>query len=181
MLTGNDSRVISFYNFISGKPKNANGHYIGSKQNQTGLLYVIGGDNPSIQVWLPVDLLDYANASAGTSGSRAVGIRVGGFDSVESAADEIVRIFASPDTLARFISTSECDYTGPVNRRPKSVIISLPADPKASQGFWNKYNKDTMQSLITKFGRHSVQGAYNTLTMSEFETRFGLAEEKEVA
>jgi hypothetical protein len=175
MVTAQDSQIINFYNFVSGKPRNSDGHFIGSTQNQCGLLYVIAGDNPAIQVWLPADLLEYANASAGTSGSRAVGIRVGGFRSVEAAADEIVRIFSSPDNLARFINTSECDYTGPVNRKSKSMVITLPADPKASQGFWNKYNKEDMQALIAKHGRDRVQQAYNTLTMSEFESRFGLS------
>ena len=172
MVTANDPRVVSFYNFINGKPKNDQGYFIGSKQNETGLLYVIGGDHMAVQVWLPAELLDYANAAAGTSGKRAVGIRVAGFSSVTRAAEEVLRIFSSPEALAHFINTSECDYTGSTNRLPAKVI--MPANPATADEFWNRYTKDILQNLITKYGRKIVQQAYNTLTMSEFEAMFEL-------
>lgn len=133
---------------------------------------MIGGDHVSIQVWLPPELLDYANAAAGTSGKRAVGIRVTGFSSVTRAAEEISRIFSSPDALACFINTSECDYTGSTNRLPAKII--MPANPATTDEFWNRYNRDTLQNLIAKYGRKTVQQAYNTLTMSEFEAMFEL-------
>jgi len=180
MVTANDTRIISFYNFINGKPKNSDGHFIGSKQNETGLLYVMGGENPMIQVWLPADLLEYANAAAGTSGSRAVGIRVTGFSSMERAADEILRIFASPDSLAKFINTSECDYTGPVNRRSRISIPVFNPNPSTAQEFWNRYTKEDLANLVTKHGRKIVQEAYNTMTMADFETRFNLSKTTEL-
>jgi hypothetical protein len=172
MVTANDPRIISFYNFIQSKPKNAEGYYIGSSQNETGLLYVMGGDNPMIQVWLPADLLEYANAAAGTSGSRAVGIRVTGFSHMDRAADEILRIFSSPQTLADFINTSECDYTGTVGRRAKAVLPV--ANPMTSDAFWNKYDKNVLTNLVAKHGRKAVQEAYTTLTLADFEAKFNL-------
>ena len=124
-VTSTDPRVVSYYNFIQGKAKNADGYYIGSTQNEAGLLYVIRGKNTNfIQVWLPRDLLDYANAAAGTSGPRAVGIRVGGFDTVESAAQEILRIFSSTKTLAQFINSSECDFRGYTASGKKPAVVA---------------------------------------------------------
>jgi hypothetical protein len=175
VLSANDPRVVSFYNAIHYKPKDSNGFFIGSKQNAAGLLYVIGGEHPMIQVWLPPDLLDYANAAAGTSGDRAVGIRRTGFSSVQQAANEILRIFSSPQSLANFINTSECDFTGVTGRpvRGSSVTIEpLAKDDK--NGFWAHYTKETMAFLKSKFGKTLVAQAYDTLTLKEFEGLFQL-------
>lgn len=178
-LTATDPRVVSFYNFISNKPKNSDGYYIGSKQNAAGLLYVISGDRPMIQVWLPIELLEYANAAAGTSGNRAVGIRVAGFSSVKKAAEEILRIFSSPESLARFINSSECDFTGVTGRpvRETEVLITLgPWARDEKKGFWSRYNKNDLQFLTAKFGKDLVSRAYSTLTLPEFEQLFGIEE-----
>ena len=175
MLTATDTRVVDFYNFIQSKPKNEDGHYIGSVQNETGLLYVMGGDRPAIQVWLPADLLEYSNAAAGTSGSRAVGIRQTGYRSVEAAADEIVKIFSSPESLAKFISSSECDYTGPLSRKDKTP--QQPAVETAKNAFWTYYTKEDLAGLVAKHGRARVQTAYDTLTLAEFEAQFNLTKQ----
>ena len=178
MLTSSDPRVISFYNFVNGKPKNSDGYYIGSKQNAAGLLYVISGDRPMIQVWLPIDLLEYANAAAGTSGDRAVGIRVSGFESVKQAAEEILRIFSSPGSLAQFINSSDCDFTGVTGRPvhgPRKIAEPMACDEKS--GFWANYDKTIMQHLNIVFGRDLVRQAYATLTMREFENLFNLDKE----
>ena len=177
MLTATDPRVVSFYNFINSKPKNADGYFIGSKQNAAGLLYVISGNRPMIQVWLPIELLDYANAAAGTSGNRAVGIRVAGFASVKQAAEEILRIFSSPDTLAKFINSSECDFTSVTGRPvqgPKLVKEPMASDEK--DGFWAHYTKDDLANLVKVYGRDMVKNAYSTLTLREFEELFTLGQ-----
>lgn len=185
MLTATDPRVVSFYNFINGKPKNADGHFVGSKQNEVGLLYVMGKEHPMIQVWLPLELLDYANAAAGTSGNRAVGIRVTGFSSIKQAAEEILRIFSSPDTLAKFINSSECNFTGVTGRPVRGPKVV--AEPKANDeknGFWAYYGKEAkteLASLRSRFGQETVKQAYNTLTLREFQELFSLVEELEVA
>ena len=182
MVTANDTRVVSFYNFINGKPKNDQGYFIGSKQNEAGLLYVMGKERPMIQVWLPIELLDYANAAAGTSGNRAVGIRVTGFSSIKQAAEEILRIFSSPDTLAKFINSSECNFTGVTGRPVRGPKVV--AEPKANDeknGFWAHYGQEELKDLTNKFGRVIVKQAYDTLTLREFEELFSLVKELEVA
>jgi hypothetical protein len=104
-LTSTDPRVVSFYNNVNGNKTDKNGNFIGSAKSTTGYLYVTA--NNSVQIVLPDSLLDYANAASGTmSGQRPVGIRVGSFPSALSAANEVSRIFASPESLAKFINSS---------------------------------------------------------------------------
>lgn len=181
MVNANDPRVVSFYNFINGKPKNADGYFIGSKQNAAGLLYVISGSRPMIQVWLPIELLDYANAAAGTSGNRAVGIRVAGFTSVKQAAEEILHIFSSLESLAKFINSSECDFTTVTGRPvqgPKMAKEPMASDETA--GFWAHYTKDDLTRLVSIYGREMVKNAYTTLTLREFEELFSMEQELEI-
>ena len=180
MLQSTDPRVVGFYNFIKGKPKNADGYFIGSSQNQTGLLYVMGGDNPMIQVWLPIELIDYANAAAGTSGDRPVGIRVTGYSTVDAAAREILHIFDNPTNLAAFINRSECDYHQVHGARLQQKLARL--QPKVvmanSQegGFWSKYGKDHMAKIkASTKDQKALLNDFQTLTMAEFETKYALA------
>jgi hypothetical protein len=182
MLTATDPRVVSYHNFINGKPRDADGYFIGSKQNEAGLLYVMGKDHPMIQVWLPIELLDYANAAAGTSGDRAVGIRITGFSSIKQAAEEILRIFSSTETLAKFINSSECNFTGVTGRPVRGPKVV--AEPKANDeknGFWARYGKEELTALVSRFGRFAVKQAFDTLTLREFEELFSLVKELEVA
>jgi hypothetical protein len=176
MLTANDPRVQAFYEFIQNKPRNSDGHYIGSTQNDSGLLYVIAGAEPMIQVWLPRDLLDYANAAAGSSGERPVGIRVKGFRSVDQAADEVVRIFDTPENLARFINSSECDYqqyhAERLKRRSRGPVMTNDAD----QGFWAKYGREDMLKLkATVKDLKQLTEDFQTMTLSDFELKYELA------
>jgi len=180
MLQSTDSRVIAFYNFINGKPKNCDGYYIGSTQNQTGLLYVMGGDAPMIQVWLPIELIDYANAAAGTSGDRPVGIRVTGYSSVDAAAQEVLRIFDNPTNLAAFINRSECDYHQVYGARLQQKLARLqPKVVKANSpegGFWSKYSKEVMADIKVKHKDHKgLATDFHSLTMEEFESKYALA------
>ena len=178
MLTATDPRVISFYNFINSKPKNSNGFYIGSSQNSTSLLYVMGGDSPMIQVWLPIDLIEYANAAAGSSGNRAVGIRITGYSSVKKAAEHILDIFSSPENVAKFINRSECDYAQVYAERiAEREFAKIPKPLMAKDEFWNRYTKEVLTQLVNQYGRTIVQNAYNSLTINEFEAQFNLLKE----
>jgi hypothetical protein len=176
MLLATDTRVVDFYNFIQAKPKNAAGHYIGSTQNETGLLYVIDGKREAlIQVWLPIELIDYANAAAGSSGDRAVGIRIKGYSSVTAAADEVVRIFSSPDNLAKFINGSECDYAGYHVAKQAKKAAAVPT--KASELFWNKYTKETMNTLrASTKDQTQLVSDFRTMLMSDFENKYKLVD-----
>ena len=170
MLTASDPRVVAFYDFIQGKPKNADGHYIGSTQNESGLLYVIDGKEPMIQVWLPMDLIEYANAAAGSSGDRAVGIRVKGYRGIDAAANEVVRIFSSPETLAEFINSSECDYAGyHASRLAKKAAKA----PKAVDVFWNKYGKEELAEIRARCeDRQQLAEDFQTMSMEDFEDKY---------
>lgn len=164
-----DQRIVDFYN-----------RYHTRRLTYPGL-YLSGPD--SINVILPNNLLEYANAAAGHSGfgagARARGIR----RQVANAATALAKIFASPDNLLAFLESSEKNAEAYVEG-VRAKHLSLPtakADPKASDEFWNRYGKNELQYLTNKFGRAAVQRAYSTLTISEFENMFGLSQEMEVA
>jgi hypothetical protein len=171
MIQADDTRVISWFNLVNGYDKDENGRITEkNKCNTNGYLYVIqGGDGYRIQPWLPKSLIEFANASSGTSGGRPVGIRTGHFASAEQAADEISYIFSSPETIAEFLNKSECDYAG-----PSVKVLQEPAEPMANPTFWNIYNKFVMAYIVKKHGRADVEQAYQVLTMTEFETKYGL-------
>jgi hypothetical protein len=170
-IQASDTRVVSWFNLVNGYDKDEHGRIKEkNKCNTNGYLYVIGrNDSYKIQPWLPKALLEYANASSGTSGHRPVGIRTGDFGTAEQASDEIGYIFSSPETIAEFLNKSECDYAGPSVNRAKA-----PAEPMANPTFWNTYNKFVMSYLVKTHGRQSVEQAYKTLTMTEFEAQFGI-------
>ena len=140
-----------------------------------GQKYVIG--DRSIQVVLPAELFEYSEAAAGVMGygARPVGIR----RTVTNAKETIKEIFASEHSLSNFIASSDC--TGPAFAeralRERKARNQQVIDPKASVEFWNRYNKQILSELVTKYGRSTVQEAYNRLTISEFEARFGLQKE----
>ena len=178
MLQPTDTRVVDFYNFVQAKPQNEDGHFIGSSQNQAGLLYVIANDNTGdamLQVWLPMDLIDYANAAAGSSGDRAVGIRVKGYKNAHVAADAITKIFSSPENLAEFINRSECDYAAHQATKAAKKAAKIPT--KASELFWTKYNKDTLADIKIKFKDHKKLVAdFQSMTMTDFELAYNLVD-----
>jgi hypothetical protein len=133
----------------------------------------------SITVVLPKALLEFSNAAAGHSGfgagARPVGIR----KSVRDSNTALAELFQSPDSLREFILSSECD--GPahveiIRQRHMADTTKIKVDPKTSEVFWKKYGKDMMQSLITQFGRSTVEQAYKTLTINEFEVKFNIEE-----
>lgn len=163
-----DQRVIDFYN-----------RYQTRKQSYPSL-YESGKE--SINVILPNNLLEYANAAAGHSGfgagARARGIRC----QVNNSAVALSQIFSSPESLLKFLESSEKNAEAYVEG-VRAKHLSLPkvkAELKASDEFWNRYGKKELQMLVSKFGRDIVQQAYNSLSITEFETMFELTQEMEV-
>lgn len=164
-----DKRIVDFYE-----------RYNLRKQSYPSL-YESGKD--SINVILPNNLLEYANAAAGHSGfgagARARGIR----RQVRNSAVALSQIFSSPENLQLFLESSEKNAEAYVEG-VRSKHLSMPkvkVDPKATDEFWNRYGKNELQYLCNSFGRVFVQQAFNTLTITEFENLFGLTQEMEVA
>ena len=133
-----------------------------------------------LTVTLPDYLLDFANASAGHSGfgsgARAVGIRKTTSDS-RKARDEA---FSSIEALAKFIQSSECnaaEYILRVKERhfkkagvqTDDRLVATNKDVVA-----DKHGKQIFIQLSKVFGRDVVQRSIDTLTVNEFELRFGL-------
>lgn len=137
------------------------------------------GDH-AVDVILPNDLLEYANAASGHSGfgsgARARGIR----RECRNSTKFLAEIFASTDTLARFLESSEKNaeaYIETVRERHAQK-----AQPKVAMtndrelGFWSKYNKDHMAQIKAKNRDHGqlIQD-FQTLTLTEFEQKYLLA------
>lgn len=186
MIQANDKRVVSFYNDMQSKPRDENGHYAGSVQNGTGLLYVINSSNPSVHVWLPVELEEYSNAAAGSSGGRAGGIRITGFSTIKAAADFVVKITSSPEEIAKFLNSSAQDniygtygMTRPVRKartpKPEAVIITVdPLDRPISEfNLEELYGKGTVMMLRNKYPKTALTD-YRILTRREYESRYAL-------
>ena len=176
MLQSTDTRVVSFYNDINSRARNSKGRLIGSTKSTTGYLYVIGGSNPAVQVCLPLNLIDYANASSGNmSGGRPVGIRSGHFKSAEDAADYVTKIFSSPDDLAKFINTSDCDatWTSTGAVAPLPVVVDPLNAPVKTINLNQLYGQGTIQQLQAKFPK-TVRTDFSVLTVGEFQERYNL-------
>ena len=137
-----------------------------------------------ITVVLPSTLLEYSNAAAGHSGfgsgARAVGIRRQVRDSSKALAD----IFESVESLTKFIETSECDgpaYVEQVRLRHAERSIPKPVMASSQDGFWSKYNKDTMTEIKAHNKDHKqLVEDYKTLTLLDFEIKYKLVD-KELA
>ena len=135
-----------------------------------------------VVVVLPKELLDYANKLAGHSGfgagARPIGIR----RAVADPVNYLKKVFESIDTLTAFIESSECDaeeYITEVRARHLGLPTKVKSEKllSAKEEFWNRYTKQVLVDLVSKYGRSTVQEAYNSLTITEFETRFSLQKE----
>lgn len=171
LITALDPRVKAWYDHVQLLPRDKFGRFIaGNACNGNGFLYVIGNTRQGwgIQPWLPQDLMEFANARSGTSGDRPVGIRIMGIDSVDQAADRIADIFNSPESIAEFLNSSDCDY-GAVPLKQKASKV-----PVALEEFWKKYDKEMAQALSRKYGTAVVRLALETSTLAEFELKFEL-------
>ena len=181
MLQSNDTRVVSFYNDVNSRKRDSAGRLIGSSKSTTGYLYVTGGKRSAVQVVLPMNLIDHANASSGVmgdsnSGVRPVGIRAGHFDSAEDAADYVSKIFSGPEELARFINTSECDavYVPGAARVARPVVITDPLEaPVRTVNLNQLYGAGTIHTLMNKFAK-TVREDFACLTVREFQDRYNL-------
>ena len=143
-----------------------------------------------INVILPNDLLEFANASAGHSGfgsgARARGIR----RVVDNAGVAIKEIFESVDSLAQFLLSSECnadEYVEQVRARHfgmkfkagKKMIIVRTDDREVAnnrRGVADAHGCKVFIDLGKKFGTEVVKRDIDTLTINEFELRYGLQE-----
>lgn len=133
-----------------------------------------------ITVVLPKDLLDYSNASAGHSGfgsgARPVGIR----RKVRNAEQALAAIFASVDSLSKFIEESECDGPAMVEEiRRKHAEKLMPRTVMAADadGFWGKYTKDTMAKLrSTTKDQAKLVNDFKTMTLEQFEQAYKLVD-----
>lgn len=164
MLNINDPRVIDFFN-----------HYHEFSKVRPDLY----ASADSVNVILPNDLLEYANAAAGHSGfgagARARGIR----KQVANGHRAVKDIFESPETLVDFLESSEKNAEAYVEGiRAKHLASIVPVDPSVKDEFWKRYDKATMAVLLAKFGKELVKQAWDVLTITEFEFRFGLEKGK---
>jgi len=138
-------------------------------------LYVSGN---SINVILPNNLLEYANAAAGHSGfgagARARGIR----RSVDNPKRALAEIFESPQTLAEFLQSSECnadEYVETVRRRHLNIAPRAKTDERsADSAFKDILAKVNIQDLIVRFGKEDLMRSRKCLTVNEFELRYGI-------
>jgi len=160
------NHVTEFFNYYHAK-----------KLTHPGL-YANNPNGDTVTVVLPASLLHYANAAAGHSGfgagARPVGIRrkVRG-----TAADALADIFSSPESLAAFIESSECnaaEYIAHV--REEHYRKGLGIDDRTADSQWKELHaKYNIKELAERFGRDSIITARQNLTVNEFELRFGLA------
>jgi hypothetical protein len=157
------NRVTAFYN-----------HYHNKTASRPDLYR--SGDH-AVDVILPNDLLDYANAASGHSGfgsgARARGIR----RECRNSSAYLAEIFASPDSLAKFLNSSEQNAESYIQTvRQRHAAQQQPKVVSASQGFWNKYNKDHMAALRAKNKDYKVLVQdFQTMTLLDFETKYALA------
>jgi hypothetical protein len=96
MLLSTDPRIVSFFD-----------HYHALK-DKNPVAYAPASHPNCVNVVLPVDLKDYCNAAAGTSGKGSnyapVGIRV----KSDNPSADIAKIFSSHLSLAEFVNSSDC-------------------------------------------------------------------------
>ena len=149
--------------------KNLYNHYLDKVKKQPNL-YATGN---FITVVLPAELKEYANAAAGTGVGDThtpVGIR----KSSNNPFKELSNIFSSIDNLAKFIASSECNAHLAVER---AIARRGPkVDNRSADSAWSDiYAKYNVKDIAQRFGRDTVINARKTLTVNEFELRFGLA------
>ncbi len=136
-----------------------------------GQKYVIGAT--TIQIVLTPELFEFSEAAAGVMGygARPVGIR----RTVADAHRAMDEIMATPDSLERFILTS--DRSGPAHaesvreRRNQPQKAAMAADERG--GFWDKYGKDEMARIKSRVkDLKQLTNDFRSMTMAEFEERY---------
>lgn len=170
-------------NIDMNKVTNFFNHYHTKKVSNQNLY--VASSNDAVNVILPNNLLEFANAAAGHSGfgagARARGIR----RMCSDAKAEIASIFATVDTLADFLLSSECnadEYVETVRIRhlgmkstKKSKLYVVTDERPADKNFAELNAKYNINKLVQFFGEELLLQARKNLTINEFELRFGLA------
>ena len=137
-----------------------------------------------ITVVLPKDLLDYSNAAAGHSGfgsgARPVGIR----RQVRNSEQALAEIFATEQSLAKFIGESEKDgpaYVEEVRRKHAEKAIPKPVMTSAPDGFWSKYSKEDLARIkaSVKDQKQLIED-FKTTTLTDFEEKYKLVDTETV-
>jgi len=131
--------------------------------SQTGYLYAFPD---CVQVALPKELAEYANAAAGNSNS----IRVFTSNSVS----KLKEIFRSFESLKNFVLQSECNALDGERERVRQRVRNLIENKPADANFKYLHQKYDIRALAKKFGKDAVVTARQNLTVGEFELRFGL-------
>ena len=168
-----DNKVSDFFNDYHRKVKSNPDLYAKNEDHLT--------------VVLPQTLLEYSNAAAGHSGfgsgARAVGIRL------RSANPRLLRdkVMSSIGALTDFILSSDRSgpaYVNTVRARhlgtTKSKFVQMVTDDRLidSKGgrsaMASKYGSQVFMQLGRKYGRETVNIDIDSLTIHEFETRYGL-------
>jgi hypothetical protein len=128
-----------------------------------------------VDVILPNDLLEYANAASGHSGfgsgARARGIR----RECRNSSQYLAEIFASPEALAGFLNSSEKNAEAYIETVRERHLASTQQPVKASELFWKTYTKEDMAALRSrvKDSKALVQD-YQTMTMTDFALKYDL-------
>ena len=132
-----------------------------------------------IQVYLPKELHEFANASAGRNNRGPIGIRV----YCDNPHREISRVFSSLESLERFIYSSERNaiqdvVVGGVKVRAR---ISKPRRPHAAsfrKWFWENHDKQDLEALkrrvdVTEL-RQTFDKKLSTNDLEELKLKFNL-------
>jgi hypothetical protein len=172
-LTSTDPRVVSFFNHYHEKVKSRPSLYTNQRDGNKGIL-----------VSLPRNLIDYAERTAGHHGFGQSAMPVGICRKVDNAKKSLTDIFSSTESLTKFINSSARDAEAYINevrqRAPRSKIAdkliskSTTDDRMVKDVFFEKYTINDAKTLQVKFGRNLVISDFNTLTINEFELRYGL-------
>ena len=176
--------IVNLFNKVNEKPQDDKGRFISTNRKSTSGYFYVTGDN-SVQVVMPLELLEFSNSRSGTmSGIRPVGIRGDKCNTAGEAADKVADIFSSVESLTQFITNSEADIDPEIIEICKNTRISfgkvktiITDDRKVTnnRGALAKTHGDTVfLDLALKFGRDIVKHDMNTLTINEFELRYGL-------
>lgn len=131
-------------------------------------LYVPGENG--INLVLPEELLEYANAAAGHSNYRPIGIR----KYCSNPKEEIAKIFSSVESLIEFIESSECNAIEHIKILKANKNKKIKKEQSAREMFWKKYDKSIMESLKSKYDINTLRTAFDSLSITEFEQKFGL-------
>jgi hypothetical protein len=173
-ILSSDQRVIDWYNnYHAKKISNPSIYCVNSERSA-----------PNILICVPQELTEYAESNAGHHGLPEA-IPVGMRRSASNPEAYVAAVFASTESVARFLNSSAADapeYCATVRSRAKytkeqlTILDLLDSDVRIA--FDKVYGQATANTvfakLYAKFGKASVLSDYRVLTLNEFEMRYGL-------